>query len=191
MVAIKSAFLILASAAVAQAMAVSRTTSLSDIIGAVACPKGQTLFHINNNGTVPSTAVGDVWKYIGNFCDPSWQGFTADSTTGTCNTAGSTRTFSLLGLTLTEKLELNVGSSSAPAKWETYFVQVFELLGNPQVLATSVTAVHDLLQVETKGSGTYITWDTVGCSNNTATAEAIFSEVHGGGVATAIAHFAS
>jgi len=128
------------------------------------------------------------------------------STTGTCNTGGSTRTFSTQGLTLTEKLGFNYGSYSNPLSWEILFAQGFELLHEPIVQEAVVSKVHDLLVVSKCGSDTQISWEVIGksnplyrlrgeltrisgCSNNTATASLIFSTVHGGAVNGTIEYF--
>jgi hypothetical protein len=120
-----------------------------------------------------------VWQYIGDFFDVSWQGFELivsaspplkaiattltfsipwfQSTTGKDNTPGATRTFSTLGLTLTERLDQNIGSTTW-GPWQFFFQQKFTLLGNPQVADVSVTNVHDVLKVYPVWGGSKISW---------------------------------
>ncbi len=120
--------------------------------------KGQSFWSVTNQATVPKHTAADVWSYLGNFCSVAWQGFALIGTTGTCNYPLSTRTFSTLGLALTEKLLLNYGNSVAPNQKEQLFFQAFELLGNPQLAGTSVTQVHDLLKVTNSDAGAQIIW---------------------------------
>ncbi|ORY35373.1 hypothetical protein BCR39DRAFT_509129 [Naematelia encephala] len=166
-----------------------RDVSLSSLVGDLVCPKGQTLFQVFNDVVVPNTPPAKVWSYLGNFCDVSWQDFDLISTTGQCNAHESTRTVSTLGLSLTEQLVLNTGSASSPAPWQTLFVQAFELVGNPQVAGASFTNVHDLIKVSKVGTATEVHWEVIGCSNNTAIAQSIFSQVHGGALAGTVTHF--
>ncbi|KAJ9099190.1 hypothetical protein QFC21_004070 [Naganishia friedmannii] len=153
------------------------------------CPAGQTVFTQYNEGIIDASPY-HVWQYIGEFFDVSWQGFELIGTTGKDNTPGATRTFSTLGLTLTERLDQNIGSTSW-GPWQFFFQQKFTLLGNPQVAGASVTNVHDVLKVYPVWGGSKISWTVTGCANVTAIAQAVFDQVHGGAIQGTVTKFAS
>ena len=81
-----------------------------------------------------------------------------------CNAPGSTRTFSTLGLTLTEQLDVNIGSYSDPLPDEPLFAQIFGIVGDAALDEAFVSNVTDLLQVTANGSGAEISWHVQGNS---------------------------
>lgn len=195
MVAIKSFVLAAATTLVSFTTAAPTWTgtssSLTSIVNDLVCPKGSVLFKAHNEGIVPKTSPSKVWARIGDFSDVEWQGFTLLSTTGKPNSPGSTRTFSTLGLTLTERLNLNIGSSSGSTPYLPVFYQQFTLTGQYEIYGTLVSGVQDFLSVTAKGKDSKIEWDVIGCSNNTETSVAVFSQVHGGSIDGTIARFSS
>lgn len=110
---------------------------------------------------------------------------------GKPNSPGSTRAFSTLGLTLTERLNINVGSSSGSTPFLPIFYQQFTLTGSYEIYGTVVSGVQDFLSVTRDGSGSKIEWDVIGCSNNTETSRAVFEQVHGGAIDGTVARFSS
>jgi hypothetical protein len=71
------------------------------------------------------------------------------------------------------------------------FYQQFSLLGEYEIYETRVSDVQDFLSAQKDGKGTKIEWDVVGCSNNTATSEAVFGQAHGGAIDGTVARFAT
>ena len=39
------------------------------------CQAGQSILTIVNKATIPDTSPGEVWSYIGDFCNVAWEGF--------------------------------------------------------------------------------------------------------------------
>lgn len=114
------------------------------------------------------------------------------STTGRPNSPGSTRTFSTLGLTLTEKLNINIGSSSGSTPLLPLFYQQFSLVGTYEIYSTKVSGVQDFLSAtKTADGSTKITWEVIGCTTGVETARAVFEQVHGGAIDGTIARFSS
>jgi len=67
-------------------------------------------------------------------------------------------------MTFNELLDLNVGSSTHPQPWETYFAQVFSQIGTVQAPGAVISNVKNLLVVQANGDGqgAEITWETIG-----------------------------
>ncbi|CAD6587168.1 MAG: hypothetical protein TREMPRED_004674 [Tremellales sp. Tagirdzhanova-0007] len=151
----------------------TRELSVSSIAGDIGCPAGQSILTIVNKATIPDTSPGEVWSYIGDFCNVAWEGFDLISTQGACNTPGQTHTFSTLGLTLSEKLILDIGSSSHPDPHETFFAQAWQLLGEPSLNGAFISNTFELLRVTPGDCGAEINWDVISCSTNTTEASEI------------------
>ena len=65
-------------------------------------------------------------------------------------------------MALTERLDGIIGSYSTPAPWETYFAQLFSLLGDAALGGAAITNFHNLIQVTAVGNASEFSWDIIG-----------------------------